>query len=167
MTSGSQELNYLLSLKESAFLKLKDVLQSNSDIHSIKVAKDTCDLINYQIDTIRSRLGLINTPHMNVSIAADSLSENPYSDFVSFRESPCTIETPKRYGSIKECNNLQQAIQQTQFLKPKSTYLDVNPIKINSTPDNFSIETFPITHGNVDSSEQFTNSSNYDAYSNY
>lgn len=81
---SNHELDYLISLKQAALIRLQDVLRCNSSVKLIEDAKESYDLINYNIDLLKKKHGIVNY-NDNVGINIPIEPSDNYSSFVAYK----------------------------------------------------------------------------------
>jgi hypothetical protein len=153
---NSNKLEYLESLKQAILLKLKDLIDVNADLKSLRDTKDSYDLINYNIDQLKSKYKIM--PKIAINTACTSI--DPYSDLVTFNTTPVTTDITKTY--LDPCNTMSEQIN---YLKPQiNSNITLNiPIILKKLKK----ETFPVT-GNVSTpSENVLENRAYNEYSDY
>ena len=100
----NSELDYLISLKQNILLRLKDLLNCNSSVKEIEEAKESYNLIMYNIELVKQKNGILaykESTGVNIPIEA----EDPYSSFVMYKPTEPSIVTTQGY-TIPEHNYL-------------------------------------------------------------
>jgi hypothetical protein len=78
------EMDYLIGLKQTALIRLKDLLICNSDKKTLIDAKESVNLINYNIESIKKKYG-ISLYNEKVGLNIPISQESPYSTFVAYK----------------------------------------------------------------------------------
>jgi hypothetical protein len=95
MNTANTKFHNVINLKKANLIRLKGLLESNGSIKDIIAAKETNEILSFEIENLRKILGI--QQQIIVSTDIKNESENPFSNFSTFKPNPQFIKVSQEY----------------------------------------------------------------------